>query len=257
MDMKKLMLILIANVSCFMIYAQSDPPKSEHVRNRNMGIEFLAGYSMPIGTYAGSDKNDKKSGYATGGFQAQFTFDWIGNKVLGIAFQYTYQRNPVSDAVSYAFPNGFPDSLSPGSWSNHFLMTGPVFMKTIKRLQVDAKILGGVIVSSSASFDTPDPADTLGITVTENIAAGFACQVSAGAGYAFSPHLAIKFNLNLLCGWPQKNKQYGSKFIGYRTYTDPETGVRYYDAVYTSPVKYEINKVVTTLNPSIGLVYRF
>jgi hypothetical protein len=78
-----------------------------------------------------------------------------------------------------------------------------------------------------------------------------------GIGYAISPHFAVKFNLNLLGGWPTKNKQYEARFIGYVNYKDPETGIWYPKAIYSAPVTYEIKKVVTTLNPSLGVVYTF
>jgi hypothetical protein len=163
----------------------------------------------------------------------------------------------MGNATTLVFPNGIPDSLGSGAWSNHYLMAGPVFMKTIGRIHIDAKVLGGAIISSSANFNTPNPTDTAGFSSNENIATGFAYQLSAGVGYAFSSHIALKFNLNLMGGWPGASRSYGSQLIGYEEYKDPITGIKYFTPVYSAPVEYEIKKVVTTLNPSLGLVYRF
>jgi len=257
--MKRTILLLIFYVFYSCVHSQITDPKHKSVVNRNMALEVSAGYSMALGTYASSDKQDKKSGYATGGWQMQFTFDWTSKKNFGLAFQYTYQRNPMEHGVNvvYPSPGQIPDSLGPKSWSNHYLMVGPVFMTTIGRIHLDARILGGFIFSAGPAFDTPDPNDTTSFSFNKNIGTGFAYQISAGVGYTISPHVAFKFNLALLGGWPGKNRQYPSQLIDYETYKDPVTGLIYTRPVYSAPTEYEISKVVFTLNPSIGLVYRF
>jgi hypothetical protein len=255
--MKKAILFFILNACGILVFAQNPVVEPTPVKNRNMGLEFSAGYSVALGTYASFDKQNDKSGYATNGWQLQVTFDWMGKKNLGLAIQYTFQRNPMKNLANEVFPGGLPDSLSSGAWANHYLLIGPVFMKKIKRLHLDAKVLAGVIVSSSQNFSTPNPYDSTRMKSDENLGAGFAYQVSAGIGYVLSPNFTVKFNLNLLGGWPAKNKQYGSRFIGYVNYKDPETGLWYSKAVYSAPVTYEIKKVVTTLNPSLGVVYTF
>jgi hypothetical protein len=178
---------------------------------------------------------------------------------LGMALSYAYQRNPFKNAANEVYPySGWEtDSLVSGSWSNHYLMIGPVFMKTIRKFQVEGKVLGGVIVSSGAVFDTPDPTDSSGVKHNENIATGFAYQVSGGFGFLVSSKLVLKLNVNLLGGWPGANRQYASQLIRYDTYKDPVTGVEYTKPVYSAPVEYDIKKVVTTLNFTIGLAYRF
>ena len=144
----------------------------------------------------------------------------MGKKDFGLAISYAYQRNPFKNAANEVYPySGHPnDSLVSGTWSNHYLMLGPVFMKTIGKIHIDAKILGGVLVSSGANFYTPDPRDTMEYSYNKNIATGFAYQVSAGVGYTFSKHIALKFNLSLLGGWPGINRQYGAQFLGYKNY---------------------------------------
>lgn len=255
--MKRLFFIILLCACFFAGYAQENKATKEPAANRHMGFEVAAGYSVPMGKYASSDPQDKRSGFAAGGWMAQLTYDWMGKKDLGLAIQYTYQKNALKNGYSLAFPNGIPDSANPASWSDHYLLMGPVFMKTIGKLHVDARILGGAMVSAGSVFDTPDPTDTTGFKHNKNIATGFAYEVAAGAGYMISSHVAFKFSLVLMGGWPGKNKQYGSQFVGYKKYTDPLTGLPYYNAVYSAPVTYEIKKVVTTLNPAFGIVFRF
>ena len=238
-------------------FSQNPDQKKDPSVNRNMGLEISAGYSMPLGTYASSDRNDKKSGYATGGWLIQATFDWMGKKDFGMAVQYSYQKNTVKNMSNLVYPYGIPDSVGSGAWSNHYLLLGPVFMKKIKRLRINAGIMGGVMVSSSSNFTTLNPTDTTGMKTNTNVGTGFAYEISVGIGYAVSSHITFSFTLNLLGGWPGITRQYQSQLIGYVTYKDPVTGIEYLKPVYSAPVEYEIKKVVTTLNPSIGLVYRF
>ena len=250
--------VLFVLFACSLTVCSQDPAEKPKVTTtRNMALEVSAGYSVALGTFRSSDQQNKKSGYATNGWQLQITYDWMGKKDFGMAIQYTFQRNAMRNAVNEVFPKGIPDSVGSGSWSNHYVMIGPVFMKTIRRIYLDARVLGGVVVSSSSLFTTPSPLDTTGVRKDVNIGTGFAFQVSAGVGYAFSSHVALKFNLNFLCGWPGKSKQYSSQLLGYKEYIDPETNLPYYEPIYTAAVTYDMNKVVTTLNPSLGLVYRF
>ena len=240
------------------LFAQQ-PSDSVKVRKyRNMGFEFSAGYSMVMGNYSELDKENKKAGYSTNGWLAQLTYHWLGPKNFGLAIQYSFQNNPLADSTKSICPDGWSSgTLGPGSWSNHYLLIGPVFIKTIKKVYIDAKILGGIIVSSSANFTTQDPSDTTGMKKDINLGAGFAYGFSAGIGYAFSSHLALKVNAAFMGGWPMKKRQYGSKFLYFKEYRDPITGLIVTEAVYSTPVTYEIKKVVTTFNVTLGLVYRF
>ena len=257
--MKKTSLILTFLSFFAMMSAQTSATiTTKEEKNHNMGLEFSAGYSMPIGKYGAYDRNDKKSGYASNGYQLQFTFDWMGKKDFGMAIQYSYQHNPLKDTASHVVIDGLNNvTLGPGSWTNHYLMAGPVFMKSIGKFHIDAKILGGVVFSFSPDFNTPDPADTAALRFNRNTGTSFAYQVSAGVGYAISPHLAFKVNLGLMGGWPTARKVYNPQLIGYEKHFDPITGLTYYTPVYSATANYVINKVITTVNPSIGLVYRF
>jgi hypothetical protein len=244
--------------SCTVLVAQTSSEKPITVKNHYLGLEVSGGYSIVMGNYGVFGKENKKAGNATSGWLVQLTFDWMGRKDFGMAIQYTFQRNPLNDSTEFLVPDGWSTgTLGPGSWSNHYLMIGPVFMKILGKLHLDAKILGGIIVSSSSNFSTQNPYDTTGVKKDVNLGTGFGYGISAGVGYAFSSHVAIKFNLSLMGGWPGKNRQYPSQYIRSERYYDPVSGLFYYKPVYSAPVEYEIKKVVFTLNPSLGLVYRF
>jgi len=256
--MKKTALFLSLFFSFGLLFAQTTPENQLPVKKRRLGLEATGGYSMVFGTYSSIDKSNKKSGYATAGWQVQLTFDWMGQKDFGLALQYTFQKNPLSDTTGFIVPDGWSSgTLGPGTWTNHYLMLGPVFMKQFGKLHVDARIMAGVIVSSSSNFTTPDPTDTSGTKKNINLGTGFAYEFSAGVGYAVSDHVTFKFNLSLMGGWPTKSKKYGSQYLGTSKEVDPISGIVYYQPIYSAPVEYEIKKVVTTLNPTIGLVYRF
>ena len=238
------------------VSAQTVGEKPGQAAGKGNVIEFSAGYSMVLGNYAKDAWSNTKSGYAANGWMAQLTYNRMGKRDFGMAFQYTYQRNPLKNAANEVYPNGIPDSVNSRSWSNHYLMTGLVYLKTIGKIHIDAKVLGGLIVSSGSIFDTPNNMDTAKIKTDENLGTGFAYQISAGAGYHISQHVAFKFNLSLMGGWPVMNKKYGLVLIGYRSYKDPD-GKWYTVPVYTGGAEYAIKKVVATLNPSLSLIYRF
>jgi len=222
-----------------------------------MALEFNAGYSMVLGNYGNTDTLNSKSGFAQGGWLIQLTFDWMGKSNFGLAFQYTFQSNSLNKSISNFHPSGMSFPLGTGSWSNHYLMAGPVFLKSFKKISLDVKVLGGLILASSSTFNVTNPTDSANPQNVHGIGTGFAYQVSAGLGYTISDHFTLKFNLGLLGGWPGKEKQYGSRLIGYEEYTDPVTGIKYEKPVYSAPVDYSIKKIVTTLNPSLGLIFRF
>ncbi len=256
MNMKKTALFLSLFFSFGLLFAQTTPENQQPVKKSRLGLEATGGYSMVLGTYGSIDKSNKKSGYATAGWQVQLTFDWMGKKDFGLSLQYTFQKNPLNDTTRNIVPYGwYNGTLGPGAWTNHYLMLGPVFMKQFGKLHVDARIMGGVIVSASDNFKTQNAYDSLKKDV--NLGTGFAYEFSAGVGYSVSDHLTFKFNLSLMGGWPTKSKKYGSQYLGTSKEVDPITGIVYYEPIYSAPVEYEIKKVVTTLNPTIGLVYRF
>ncbi len=254
--MKNTLTILFLLAWGVMGFAQTGDPPSEKEKGGNKLIEFSAGYSIPVGSFASTDAvNFKKAGFATGGFLAQGTFTWMGQR-FGMGIRYAYQRNPMEHAATLAFPRGGAEAVS-GSWNNHSLMGGPVYRTEFNRWVVDAAAMGGFHFSSSRAFDTPDPTDTTGYSIHSNIGTGFALQLSAGAGYKVTPALTLKFSVNLTMGWPSKTREYGAQLIGYFDYVDPETGLTYKKPVYSAPIQYEIRKTVTTVTPAFGIVYQF
>jgi hypothetical protein len=256
--MKKTSLVLffIAVFATMSAQTPGTAPKVE--KDHHMGLDVAVGYSLVMGSYAAYDNADKKSGYASGGYLVQVTFDWMGKKDFGMAFQYSYQHNPLKDTASHVLIDGLNNiPMGPGTWSNHYLMVGPVFMKSIGKLYLDAKIMGGVVLAFSPVFYTADPTDTLRLKYSKNTGTGFAWQVSAAVGYNVSAHLSFKFSLGLMGGWPVGRKSYPAQLIGYEKVKDPITGIIYEQPVYSPQKEYEIKKVITTVNPSIGLVYRF
>ncbi len=169
---------------------EAAPVQTAPAKSRNLGLEFNAGYSMVLGNYANADSNNSKSGYASGGWLMQFTFDWKGKGALGISLQYTFQHNALQASAEHVIPDGpFKYPLGTGSWSNHF---------------------------------------------------------------------ALKFNIGYLAGWPSKTKTYGQQLLGYDEVIDPDTGIVIgYVPIYSAPAEYAIKKVISTLNPSLGAVFRF
>lgn len=219
-----------------------------------MALGFSAGYSMVLGKYGATDPKDKKSGFASGGWQAQISFDWMGKNHFGLELRYIFQQNPLKDSADLVYPEGQSYTLGTGSWSNHYLLIGPVFETTVKRVQISAQVLGGLIYSFSSNFNTTDPYSG---NNNHNQGAGFALQLGAGAGYLVTPRFIVRMQVDFLAGWPGKERQYASQFIRWDEHVDPKTGQIVYEPVYSAPVEYVIKKVVTTLNPSVGVIFKF
>lgn len=231
--------------------ADTAKPKAKF---RNMAVSFSAGYSLAMGNYRGVDYFNGKSGYASDGFIIQGGFAWMGKRDLGIEIQYTFQKNALQDTAKYVIPHGQTDSLGTDPWMNHYLLIGPVFIKSFNKLNIEARILGGLIYSFSSNFNTTDPASG---KINQNQGAGFALEIGAGAGYLITPNIALRLNINLLAGWPVKNRQYYAQLIRWEEVTDPYTGIKQLIPIYSAPVEYEIKKVVTTLNPVLGIIFKF
>ena len=257
MKMKNISFILLFLSVFTAISGQTSGGIPQGTKTNKYMLEFSSGYSVALGNYASVDRNNKKAGYAGNGWLAQLTFDWIGKKNFGVAIQYTFQQNNLKSAADAIIPDGMNFTLGSGSWSNNFLMLGPVFMKTIKKVRINAKMLAGFMVSSSTNFNTRGPADTISGQHEINPGTGFAYEISTGIGYCVSPHVVFKFDLSLLGGWPGINKRYSSQLVGGNWVQDPKTGTWYFEPIYNAPFEFNIKKVVTTLNPSIGLVYCF
>jgi len=246
-----LLLLMISLVST--AFAQSDTTaKKKIVKTQNMDIEFTVGYSFALGDYKKFDKSYPKSGYAANGWLAQLTFDWLGKRDFGLAFQYTYQRNPLLDTASNINPTGTDTNyrLGPGAWSNNYFTAGPVYHHFFNRISLDFKILIGVLITSSSNFSMLDP--TTRQTVN-NTATFFAYHFSAGIGYKVSSHFALKVNACYLGANPSVTKQFN--------YTIKVEKVDQYGNIYFvdefQRSETTIKKVVSTLNIGLGVIYKF
>jgi len=219
---------------------------------KNIDLEFALGYSIVFGDYGKFNKSNSKSGYAANGWLAQLTFNWLGKRDVGLAFQYTYQRNPSLDTANNVNPVGTDTNyhLGPGTWTNNYLMAGPVYHHYFNRVSVDIKILVGVLLASSPNFSISDP--TTKQTV-KNTATGFAYQFSAGIGYKISPHFAIKINASYLGASPSVTKEFHYTIKVEKE--DPDGNIYFVDEFQTSETT--IKKVVSTLNVGIGVIYKF
>jgi len=253
--MKKALLLILLCMVILPAFTQTDTLAKKRSKNgKNMDLEFSLGYSIALGDYGKYDKKSSKSGYSTNGWLAQLTFDWLGKRDLGLAFQYTYQRNPLLDTASYINPGGTGDTnfrLGPGAWSNHYLMAGPVYLHYFNRISLDIKVLAGVLFASSSHFNITDPST---LQTTSGNATGFAYQFSAGLGYKVSTHFTLKFNASYLGATPSIKKKF-------YTYTqvevvDPDTGDVYFINTFQGS-ETTINKVISTLNIGLGVIYKF
>jgi len=251
--MKKAYLLFLICMMMLPAFPQSDTlsqKKSKKVRNMN--LEFTLGYSIIFGDYGKFDKNNSKSGYATNGWLAQLTFDWLGKRDFGLAFQYTYQRNPLLDTANKVNPVNTDTNyrLGPGAWSNNYFMAGVVYHHYFKKVSLDFKILLGVLLASSSNFSMLDP--TTKQTVN-NTAAGFAYQFSGGIGYRISSLFTFKVNASYLGASPSITKQFHYTIKVEKI--DPDGNIYYVDEFQTS--ESTIKKLVSTLNIGIGVIYKF
>lgn len=256
--MKRNAFLLLSLLLAMAVIGQEPAPSiaAPVVKNRNMAIGFNAGYAMVLGSYGKFDREYSKSGYASGGWLMQFSFDWMGQRNFGLVVQYTFMHNPLLDTAAQVIPPGpYKYPIGEGSWNNHFLMAGPGFMKAFGRLHLDVKFLFGGVVSASPVFNMTDP--TSGENV-KDVGMGIAIQASGGVGYLLTPRIVLKGNIGYLAGWPSKSKSYGAQLLGYQEIVDPITGnVIGYEPVYSAPAEYEIKKVISVLSPSAGIVFKF
>ncbi len=241
---------------------ESAKEKKVHEKQR-IFLEGYLGVSVPIGQYLKDDTNSKKSGFAQTGYLVQITCDWMGNKDMGLAIQYTYQNNPIlSSAKNAILPERvFP--LGSGSWSNHYLMIGPVFYKEISKFTIDARLLGGVVFAFSPLFSYTSPDSTQ--KTVKNYGSGFAYQLAFGAGYSLTSRVIIKLNLSFLGAIPTFRKQFGGEYLGRKPELDPITGepikdpftglIIYHD-VYAPVFKFDLKNSISTFNASIGIIFK-
>ena len=245
-------LVILLTLTFFIVRSQD---KKDQPRPANrFAADVTVSYSIALGKYKLMDRENEQSGYAANGYLIQATFDWMGKKNLGLAVQYSFQRNPYQKEAQTINPEGRSDSLGTKGWMNHYLMAGPVYLKSWKKVTLDVKLFGGIVIAIGSNFYYVKPVDN---SIVHDFGAGFALQLSTGVGYNITERLTLKGSIGWLGAWPVRNKEYGSEFQGYKQEYNPETGQWIYTAIYSAPVTYNIKKVISTFNPGIGLIYRF
>jgi hypothetical protein len=243
--MGKFPAILFVLLFPFFGFTQTDTKEKKAKENQNIYLDASFGASFPLGNYANEDPKVNESGYAKTGFFIQANADWMGKNDFGIAFQLTYQNNSLKDTTKTIYPYGSTNPIGSGNWSNIYVMAGPVFLKQINKIAIDAKVVGGFLISMSPLFKTTNPETKLNEGGTGT---GFALGVNIGLGYAISPKFAVKLTLGYLAGFPKIDRQYNAYVIGMDT-----TG----HYIYSAPVDITIKKPVSTFNTGIGIIYKF
>jgi len=235
-------LFVLLILSPFSGFAQKDTQEKKAGEKQGIYLDASAGASFPLGTYANDDPKNDATGYAKPGFFIQANADWMGKTNFGLAFQLSYQNNSLKDTAKSVYSYGA--TIGSGNWSNIYIMAGPVFLKQIKKMVIDAKLLGGFLISTSPVFQTTDPDTKLkeGGTGT-----GFALGVNIGVGYALSQKVSLKLTLGYLAGFPKRDSQ-TAQVISIDT-----TG----HFIYSAPIGVTIKKTVSTFNTGLGIIYKF
>ena len=235
----------------FLVFLLSLPGFSQKIaeekktkEKQKVYLDASVGAAIPLGNYANDDPKNDATGYAKTGFYIQANADWMGKNNFGLAFQLTYQNNSLSDLAETVYTYDTTNPLGPGNWSNIYVMAGPVFLKQFKKLAIDARVVGGFIISTSPVFKTinPETKQNEGGTAT-----GFALGMNIGLGYALSQKVALKFTLGYSAGFPKRDSQ-TANVIGI------DTAGRF---IYSAPVDISIKKTVSTFNTGLGVIYKF
>jgi hypothetical protein len=243
--MEKFLLILFVFLLPFFGFAQKNDKEKKTKEKQKIYLNASFGASFPLGIYAKQNPKDKETGYAKTGFFIQANADWMGKNDFGLAFQLTYQNNPQKDTAKTVIPYGSTIPMGSGNWSNIYVMAGPVFLKQIKKMAIDAKLVGGFLISMSPMFKTTNPETKLNEGGTGT---GFALGVNIGVGIAISQKVALKLTLGYLAGFPKIDRQYNAYVIGMDT-----TG----HYIYSAPVDITIKKTISTFNGGAGIIFKF
>jgi hypothetical protein len=246
-----LFLLLITPV---IVLGQSSTSDTPETRTRRIFIEGSAGVSVPLGQYKKTDPKTNKSGFANTGFLAQITGDWMGKKDLGVALQYTFQSNPISSSSKNDTLPGRFFPLGTGSWTNHYLMLGPVYIKQIKKLTLNAKILGGIVfaVSPLFSYTSPD----VNLETVKNYGTGVSFQFAFAAGYSVSSRVSLKLEAGYIGAFPAFKKEFGGEYLETRTVYNEETHKWETFDVYSPIVELDLKNYISTINASAGIIIR-
>ena len=155
------------------------------------------------------------------------------------------KKNPLKNSVKNDTLSGMAGPLGNGSWTSHYLLAGLVVIKIIHKVYIEGRALIGVVLSSSPVFSTLDPVYK---THDSNTGTGFAYSVQLGAGYAVSPRVLVKANIEYLVGNPGIHHQYGAQVIG----VDTATG----KFIYSAPITFETKRTLSALSVKAGVVIK-
>jgi hypothetical protein len=241
-----LLSFLVLAITPVFLFAQQPENNQPAVKSKPMYLDLSGGVSFPIGkSYTSTDMDNSKSGYASTGYFIQANFAYLGRSLFGIAGQVTYQHNSFNSGAVNDTLEGTRYPLGNKGWNNAYLMVGPVYLQSFKKVILEIEGLIGLMLSFSPVFNDTDPADG---SNHHNTGTGVGLGFRVGVGYEFSPHFTAMLNLNYLGGFPNLNKEYEPMFIGYDTNGQPR---------YTNLTEIEIKKIVSTMNIGAGIIYKF
>ena len=262
-NMRKYFYLVTFFLMPFILLSQEASKDKKAREKERIFFEGSIGVSVPIGQYMKDDTNSKKAGFAQPGYLIQVTCDWMGKKDFGLALQYTYQNNPIKSSAQTAILPERTFPLGSGSWSNHYILAGPVYYRELGKFTLNGKLLGGVMFAFSPLFNYTSPDSTL--RTVKNYGSGFAYQVAFGCGYSLSSKVKIQLSLSFLGAIPTFKKKFGGEYLGKKPEIDPETGepikdpytglVIYYD-VYAPWVLFDLKYVISTVNASVGIIFK-
>jgi len=242
--MRKIYLLACFLFLPFLIFSQETVKKADAAAGGALYLDASGGLSIPMGYFARNDVKFGGSGFATPGFLVQVNLDWTGKSNSGLAFQYTFQNNPLKGSVKNDTLVGMYQALGAGSWTNHYLMTGLVFLHFINMVYVEGRALVGIVLSSSPIFKTIDPVYH---TSSTNTGTGLAYSAQFGVGYKVSPRVTMKASFEYILGTPRIHHQYGAQQT-----LDTLTGT----LIYSAPVTMETKRTVSALLVKAGIVVK-
>ena len=258
--MKTLTFVSLFILFSVVLSAQTPGNKAMDPEKQRIYLDLAGGLSWTSGkNYADLDRNNPKAGYADKGYFFHAEVDFMGKQDFGLAVHYNFQHNPIQVSARNTIPLNGPDSLGIGSWNNHYLLIGPVYMKSISKFVIEAKLLGGIILSFSPVYNTRNLASN---TIDANHAFGFGGGIGIGVGYNISPRIALNLSVSYLCGFPQLNKSYKTELISHDTtitynWVTHENDTTVDSHPYTAVSENTFKKTVSAIYAGIGLIIKF
>jgi hypothetical protein len=242
--MRKLFLLSILIIMPFLLFSQKAITKSDTTSSTRIYLDGSVGFAFPLGDYSKKDLKNDNSGFASQGFMGQINLDWIGKQDYGLGLQYTFESNPLSSSVKNDTLTGMGKALGNSAWINHYLMAGLVVIKHFQKIYFEGKALVGIIISTSPIFNSTDPATKIS---SSNAGVGLAYGAQVGIGYAVSPRVTVKANVEYLAGTPKIHHTYGAEVIGV------DTSGRF---IYSPPIDVETKRTVSSLFIKAGIVVK-